>query len=92
MADKHHLSVDTDKVLECFHSLFTIVAFGKIHNRFDIDIPIEYVQATVKWLEVQDKADTDILLNKLNMIDDLDYMDKAIYQLYEVLEDTLMEV
>lgn len=91
MADKHHLSVDTDKVLECFHSLFTIVAFGKIHNRFDIDIPIEYVEEAVEWLGCQSIKDTDILMMRMNMIDREDDVDRALYQLYKVLEDTLEE-
>ena len=89
MADKYHLSVDTDKVLECLQSLFVIVAFGKIHNRFDIDIPIECVEETVEWLGQQSKKDTDILMMKMNMIDDLDDVDTALYQLYKVLENAL---
>ena len=92
MADKHHLSVDTDKVLECFHSLFTIVAFGKIHNRFDIDIPIEYVEEAVEWLGCQSIKDTDILMMRMDMIDDLDVTDKALDVLYRVLADVLEEV
>ena len=92
LSEKNKVDVNTNEVFECLSECWVIVAFGEMRNRFDVNIPIEYVKATVKWLGVQDKADTDILLNKLNMIDDLDYMDKAIYQLYEVLEDTLEEV
>ena len=92
LSEKNKVEVNANEVFECLSECWVIVAFGEMHNHFDIDIPTEYVEATVKWLGAQDKADTDILLNKLNMIDDLDYMDKAIYQLYEVLEDTLMEV
>ena len=92
LSEKNKVEVNANEVFECLSECWVIVAFGEMHNHFDIDIPTEYVEATVKWLGAQDKADTDILLNKLNMIDDVDYMDKAIYQLYEVLEDTLMEV
>lgn len=91
MADKYHLSVDTDKVLECFQNLLAIVLFGKNHNRFDIDIPIECVEETVEWLGCQRKKDTDILMMRTNMIDNLDIMDKALYELYKVLADVLEE-
>ena len=89
LSEKNKVDVDANEVYECFSNCWVIIAFSETLKRFDIDIPIEYVIAAVKWLDVQDKADTDILLNKLNMIDDLDYMDNAIYQLYKVLSDTL---
>lgn len=92
LSGKNKVEVDANDVLECLSNCWVIVAFGEMHNRFDIDIPTEYVEATVEWLAVQDKADTDILLNKLNMIDNLDYMDEVIYQLYKVLANTLEEV
>ena len=92
LSEKNEVEVDANEVFECLSNCWVIVAFGEMHNRFDIDIPTEYVEATVKWLGAQDKADTDILLNKLNMIDDLDYIDEAIYQLYKILANTLGEV
>ena len=92
LSEKNKVDVDANDILECLSNCWVIVAFGEMHNRFDIDIPTEYVEATVKWLGAQDKADTDILLNKLNMIDDLDYIDNVIYQLYKVLANTLEEV
>ncbi len=92
LSEKNKIKVDANEVFECLSNCWVIVAFGEMHNRFDIDIPTEYVEATVKWLGAQDKADTDILLNKLNMIDDLDYIDNVIYQLYLVLANTLEEV
>ena len=91
LSEKNKIEVDANDILECLSNCWVIVAFGEMHNRFDIDIPTEYVEATVKWLGAQDKADTDILLNKLNMIDDLDYIDNVIYQLYKVLANTLEE-
>lgn len=92
LSEKNEIEVDANEVFECLSNCWVIVAFGEMHNHFDIDIPTEYVEATVKWLGAQDKADTDILLNKLNMIDDLDYIDNVIYQLYKVLANTLEEV
>ena len=92
LSEKNKTDVDTDKVLECLSKCWTVVAFGESFKTFDIDIPIESLEATVEWLAVQNKADTDILLNKLNMIDNLDFMDYALYQLYEVLADALREV
>lgn len=92
LSEKNKVEVDANDVLECLSNCWVIVAFGEMHNRYDIDIPIEYVEATVEWLAVQDKADTNILLDKLNMIDDLDIMDEVLYQLYKVLTNTLMEV
>ena len=91
LSEKNKVEVDANDILECLSNCWVIVAFGEMHNRFDIDIPIEYVKTTVEWLAVQNKADTDILLNKLNMIDNLDYMDEVLYQLYKVLANTLGE-
>ena len=91
LSEKNKVEVDANEVFKCLSNCWVIVAFGEMHNRFDIDIPTEYVEATVKWLGAQDKADTDILLNKLNMIDNLDYIDNVIYQLYKVLANTLEE-
>ena len=91
LSEKNKVDVDANDIFECLSNCWVIVAFGEMHNRFDIDIPIEYVKATIEWLAVQNKADTDILLNKLNMIDDLDYMDEVLYQLYKVLANTLGE-
>ena len=91
LSEKNKVDVDANDIFECLSNCWVIVAFGEMHNRFDIDIPIEYVKTTIEWLAVQNKADTDILLNKLNMIDDLDYMDEALYQLYKVLANTLGE-
>lgn len=92
MVDKYHLSVDIDKVLECFQSLFAVVLFGENHNKFDIEIPIEYVEETVEWLGCQNRMDTDILMIRTDMIDDLVYMDKALDILYRVLANALEEV
>ena len=92
LSEKNKVEVDANEVFECLSECWVIVAFGEMHNRYDIDIPIEYVEATVEWLAVQDKADTNILLDKLNMIDDLDIMDEVLYQLYKVLTNTLEEV
>ena len=91
IADKHNLSVDISKVLECLQNLFVIVAFGETHKRYDIDIPIECVEATVEWLGQQNIKDTDILMMRMDMIDDLDVMDKALDVLYRVLANTLEE-
>ena len=73
-------------------NIWTIVAFGETHKRFDIDIPIECIGETVEWLGQQNIKDTDILMMRMDMIDDLDRMDTALYQLYKLLEDTLEEV
>ena len=89
--DKRKVNVDTNLVMECVSNIWTIVAFGEAINKFDIEISIESLEDMVEWLGCQNIKDTDILMMRMNMIDDLDYMDKAIYQLYEVLEDTLME-
>ena len=91
IADKHNLSVDIDKVLECLQNLFVIVAFGETHKRYDIDIPIECIGETVEWLGQQNIGDTTILLDRLNMIDREDDVDKALYQLYVILSNALEE-
>ena len=90
--DKRKVNVDTNLVMECVSNIWTIVAFGEAGNKFDIEISIESLEEMIEWLECQNIKDTDILMIRMNMIDDLDYMDKALYQLYKVLEDTLMEV
>ena len=90
--DKRKVNVDTDLVIECVSNIWTIVAFGEAGNKFDIDVSIESLEEMIEWLGCQNIKDTDILMIRMNMIDDLDYMDKALYQLYKVLEDTLMEV
>lgn len=89
--DKRNVNVNADLVMECVSNIWTIVAFGEAINKFDIDVSIESLEEMIEWLGCQNIKDTDILMIRMNMIDDLDYMDKAIYQLYEVLEDTLME-
>ena len=90
--DKRKVNVDTDLVIECVSNIWTIVAFGEAGNKFDIDVSIESLEEMIEWLGCQNKKDTDILMMRMDMIDDLDYMDTALYQLYKVLEDTLMEV
>lgn len=89
--DKRNVNVNADLVMECVSNIWTIVAFGEAINKFDIDVSIESLEEMIEWLGCQNIKDTDILMMRMDMIDDLDYMDKAIYQLYEVLEDTLME-
>ena len=89
--DERRINVNTNLVMECLSNIWTIVAFGEAINKFDIDVSIESLEEMIEWLGCQNIKDTDILMIRMNMIDDLDYMDKAIYQLYEVLEDTLME-
>ena len=91
IADKHNLSVDTSKVLECLQSLFVIVSFGEENNKFYIETSIESLEATVEWLGCLRKKDTDILMMRTNMIDNLDIMDKALDTLYRVLADKLEE-
>lgn len=91
IADKHNLSVDTNKVLDCLQSIFVIVAFGKENNKFYIETSIESLEDTVEWLGCQNKKDTDILMMRMDMIDDLDYMDKVLDTLYRVLADVLEE-
>lgn len=91
IADKHNLSVDTSKVLECLQSLFVIIAFGETYNKFYIETSIESLEATVRWLGKQNIKDTDILMMRMGIIDDLDVMDKALDTLYRVLADVLYE-
>ena len=90
--DKRNVNVNTDLVIECVSNIWTIVAFGEAINKFDIDVSIESLEEMIEWLGCQNIKDTDILMMRMDMIDDLNYMDKALYQLYKVLEDTLMEV
>ena len=87
--DKRKVNVNTDLVMECISNIWTIVAFGEAINKFDIDVSIESLEETVEWLGCQSIKDTDILMMRMNMIDDLDRMDTALYQLYKVLDDTL---
>ena len=90
--DKRNVNVNTDLVIECVSNIWTIVAFGEAGNKFDIDVSIESLEEMIEWLGCQNKKDTDILMMRMDMIDDLDRMDTALYQLYKVLEDTLEEV
>ena len=90
--DKRRINVNTDLVIECVSNIWTIVAFGEVCNKFDIDVSIESLEEMVEWLGRQIEEDTDILMMRMDMIDDLEYMDTALYQLYKVLEDTLVEV
>ena len=90
--DKRKVNVNTDLVMECVSNIWTIVAFGEAINKFDIEISIESLEEMVEWLGCQNIKDTDILMMRMDMIDDLEYMDTALYQLYKVLEDTLKEV
>ena len=90
--DKRNVNVNTDLVIECVSNIWTIVAFGEAINKFDIEISIESLEDMVEWLGCQNIKDTDILMMRMDMIDDLDRMDTALYQLYKVLEDTLVEV
>ena len=89
LSEKNGIEVDANEVFECLSKCWIIVAFGDMHERYDIDIPTEYIEATVKWLGYQGLDDTDILLTKLNMIDDLDYIDEALYQLFLELFSSL---
>ena len=90
--DKRKVNVDTDLVIECVSNIWTIVAFGEEGNKFDIDVSIESLEETIEWLGCQNKKDTDILMMRMDMIDNLDMMEEALYQLYKVLDDTLEEV
>ena len=90
--DKRKLNVNTDLVMECVDNIWTIVAFGEASNNFDIETSIESLEEMIEWLGCQNKKDTDILMMRMDMIDDLDYMDNAISRLYDVLVDTLEEV
>ena len=90
--DERRINVNTNLVMECMSNIWTIVAFGEAINKFDIEISIESLEDTVEWLGYQNERDTDMLMTRMNIIDDLDRMDTALYQLYEVLDDTLKEV
>ena len=90
--DKRKVNVNTNLVMECMSNIWTIVAFGEAINKFDIEISIESLEDMVEWLGCQNIKDTDILMIRMDMIDDLYRMDTALYQLYKVLEDTLEEV
>ena len=90
--DKRKVNVNTDLVMECVDNIWIIVAFGEASNEFDIETSIESLEEIVEWLGCQNKKDTDILMMRMDMIDDLDYMDNAISRLYDVLVDTLEEV
>lgn len=90
--DKRNINVNTDLVIECVSNIWIIVAFGEAHNKFDIEISIESLEEMVEWLGCQNIKDTDILMIRMNMMDDLEYMDTVIYRLYDVLVNTLEEV
>ena len=90
--DERRINVNTNLVMECMSNIWTIVAFGEAINKFDIEISIESLEEIVEWLGYQNERDTDMLMMRMNIIDDLDRMDTALYQLYEVLDDTLKEV
>ena len=89
--DKRKVNVNTDLVMECISSIWTIVAFGEAINKFDIDISIEALEEMIEWLGCQNIKDTDILMMRMNMIDREDDVDRALYQLYRILSDTLEE-
>lgn len=89
--DKRKVNVNTDLVMECVSNIWTIVAFGEASNRFDIDISIEALEEMIEWLGCQNIKDTDILMMRMNMIDREDDVDRALYQLYRILSDTLEE-
>lgn len=91
IADKHNLSVDTNRVLDCLQSIFVIVAFGEANNKFYIETSTESLEDTVEWLGCQNFLDTDILMKRMNMIDSLAYTDKVLDTLYRVLADVLEE-
>ena len=90
--DERRINVNTNLVMECMSNIWTIVAFGEAINKFDIEISIKSLEEIVEWLGYQNERDTDMLMMRMNIIDDLDRMDTALYQLYEVLDDTLKEV
>ncbi len=90
--DKRNINVNTDLVIECVSNIWIIVAFGEAHNKFDIEISIESLEEMIEWLGCQNIKDTDILMIRMNMMDDLEYMDTVIYRLYDVLVNTLEEV
>ena len=89
--DKRKVNVDTNLVMECMSNIWTIVAFGEAINKFDIEISIESLEEMVEWLGCQTIKDTDILMMRMNMIDDLGVMDKALDTLYRVLANALEE-
>ena len=90
--DERRINVNTNLVMECMSNIWTIVAFGEAINKFDIEISIESLEDIVEWLGYQNERDTYMLMTRMNIIDDLDRMDTALYQLYEVLDNTLKEV
>ena len=90
--DERRINVNTNLVMECMSNIWTIVAFGEAINKFDIEISSDSIEEMVEWLGYQNERDTDMLMTRMNIIDDLDRMDTALYQLYEVLDDTLKEV
>ena len=92
LSEKNEIDVNANEVLEGFSRIWQIVAFGENINKYNIEISIENIEAIDKWLGVQRLKDTDILLSKLNMIDSLDIMDNALYQLYKILDDKLLEL
>ena len=87
--DKYNLNVNTDLVMECASNIWTIVAFGEAGNKFDIEIPIESLAEMTEWLGCQNIKDTELLMTEMNMIDDLNCIEVAIYRLYDVLADIL---
>ena len=89
--DKRKVNVNTNLVMECMSNIWTIVAFGEAINKFDIEISIESLEEMVEWLGCQTIKDTDILMMRMNMIDDLGVMDKALDTLYRVLANALAE-
>lgn len=90
MIDKYKMAVDKNKVLDCVKGLFTIVAFGKNFNRYDINIATESVENFVVWLGFQGLEDTMILMNKMNIKTyDENVIDKALKYLYDLLDNTL---
>ena len=92
LSEKNEIDVNANEVLEGFSRIWQIVAFGENINKYNIEISIENIEAIDHWLGVQRLTATDILLNKLNMIDSLDIMDNALYQLYKILDDKLLEL
>ena len=89
--DKRKVNVNTNLVMECMSNIWTIVAFGEAINKFDIEISIESLEEMVEWLGCQTIKDTDILMMRMDMIDDLNVMDKALDVLYRVLANALEE-
>ena len=87
--DKYNLNVNTDLVMECASNIWTIVAFGEAGNKFDIEIPIESLVEMIEWIGCQNIKDTELLMTRMNMIDDLNCIEVAIYRLYDVLADIL---